>query len=699
MGGGISRVPTQGLAFELTKPSVVGSLPVIMKISTAKPLWFHGKKPVTLCKGEAEVASVQELHQVLTGRFDEEGLRTLCYYLEIDYDSLRGKGKAGKARELIACLDRRGQISKLVETGRQLRPDIAWSDTPEVTERTFEGKPEIALSGSGAIAIEGGVAAGAGAVAAGRDIYIHVEPLQLTDEESPVQFPPEHLSPRLEPIRQAIARVLQSAQPEEAKAYFRHVDRVIEYLAHFVGLLPPASQLSELEAFTLLAAAYLHDIGQYFPQPERSSVLVSRMAASEEPGPAQVSRLVCDCCHELSWEWIKDSLEDSIYPSLGLIPDDPVSEIALVCLGHRDANLGDDRYRSSGTGAHRIRPALLAALLSVADMLALASPKPRVEDLMQSEEPFEIQVSAWLRCYLERISIQAGHIRFHYQLPEKSYGTSVRVLLSGPIHLRLREIREILSENGLGIALDSSVASGPAHEMPPGVLAYAQGLAHQRLTSVIGALGRPSKPKNLYHFTGFRGRPTLRWSSVEGAERYRCQLFDLQQHLLARWETTALEITLSEDQVESGVQYEWITDAYRGNRRLPGWEGGIFWLVDEQMARWIDRQTAWSEALAPFERRLMQARILANYGLYEEASAVYRVVLEQGTEIAQLQARQELIALYEDISRRLNRLNKPSRSDQYLDAALTLARELQARIAQERLQVKKVCHPPRSADL
>ena len=586
------------------------------------------------------MASVHELYQILTRRFDEEELRTLCYYLEIDYDSLRGEGKAAKARELIAYLDRRGQIPKLWETGRRLRPDITW----------------------------------------------------------PVQFPPKYLSPRLEPIKQAIAHCLQSAQPEQDKSYFRHVDRVIEYLAHFVELLPPANRLSELEVFTLLAAAYLHDIGQYFPRPERSIVLKSRMTPGEECAPAQVSRLVRDYYHELSWEWVRNSREDGTYPSLGLTADDPVSEIALVCLGHRDADLGGDRYRASGTDTQRVRPALLAALLSVADTLALLSPRPGVEDL-ESEEPLETKVSAWLRYYLERVSVQGGHVRFHYQLPAEDYSLSVRVLLSGPIQLCLREIRGILSENGLVIALDSAIASAPVHEMPPDVLAHAQKLAHQRLTSVIGALGRPSRPKIFYHFTGLRGHPVLRWSSVEGAERYRCQLFDMQQHLLAQWETTALEITLPQDLVEPAVQYEWITDAYRGKKRLRGGEGGIFWLVGEQVAGWIDRQMAWYDTLATSERQLVRARILADYGLYEDASSVYHAVLEHGPEMARLQARQELVALYEEISRHLNRLNKPSRSDQYLDAALTLARELQARVARERLEMEKLRHPPRPADL
>jgi len=69
-----------------------------------------------------------KLHQTLVARLDEEELRTLCFYLEMDYDGLRGEGKEGKIRELIKHLDRRGQIARLVQVGKRLRPDVPWDE-------------------------------------------------------------------------------------------------------------------------------------------------------------------------------------------------------------------------------------------------------------------------------------------------------------------------------------------------------------------------------------------------------------------------------------------------------------------------------------------------------------------------------------------------------------------------------------------
>ena len=77
---------------------------------------------------EAEV--LVSLRQILTERFNDDELRSLCFDLGVDYDNLGGEGKAGKARELVAYLERRGDIPKLVEAVRQARPGISWDELP-----------------------------------------------------------------------------------------------------------------------------------------------------------------------------------------------------------------------------------------------------------------------------------------------------------------------------------------------------------------------------------------------------------------------------------------------------------------------------------------------------------------------------------------------------------------------------------------
>jgi hypothetical protein len=71
------------------------------------------------------------LHKQIEDSFGDEELRTLCFDIGEDYESLPAQGKAGKARELVACLDRRGRIPDLIAKCSELRPNVSWEDKPE----------------------------------------------------------------------------------------------------------------------------------------------------------------------------------------------------------------------------------------------------------------------------------------------------------------------------------------------------------------------------------------------------------------------------------------------------------------------------------------------------------------------------------------------------------------------------------------
>ena len=82
-----------------------------------------------------------KVRQDLTDHFNEEELRTLCFDMGLDYESLPAQGKAGKAREIIAQVERNGAITKLIEQCRRLRPDVHWTGMPEMESggTTFPG--------------------------------------------------------------------------------------------------------------------------------------------------------------------------------------------------------------------------------------------------------------------------------------------------------------------------------------------------------------------------------------------------------------------------------------------------------------------------------------------------------------------------------------------------------------------------------
>ena len=81
----------------------------------------------------APTAVRTQLRELLSQRFNEEELRTLCFDLGIDYDDLGGGSKAGKARELVDYLKRRGRLADLVNAGKERRPDIPWNEIPPLS--------------------------------------------------------------------------------------------------------------------------------------------------------------------------------------------------------------------------------------------------------------------------------------------------------------------------------------------------------------------------------------------------------------------------------------------------------------------------------------------------------------------------------------------------------------------------------------
>jgi AAA+ ATPase superfamily predicted ATPase len=102
--------------------------------------------------GEARRVSLTKLHELLVRHFDQEELRSLLFDLGVDFDALRGEGKAAKARELILYLERRGRLNDLVNKLQRLRPNVSWemddsksprdavagdAITPGVESRTF----------------------------------------------------------------------------------------------------------------------------------------------------------------------------------------------------------------------------------------------------------------------------------------------------------------------------------------------------------------------------------------------------------------------------------------------------------------------------------------------------------------------------------------------------------------------------------
>lgn len=105
---------------------------------------------------DGKSALLSDLRRMLVERFNIEELHTLCFELGLDYESLPGAEKESKARELVTHLDRHQLLSRLIEVGKQLRPDINW-------HHIFVGWPQLIPVGP---------------VEVGKGLEIHLDPVE-----------------------------------------------------------------------------------------------------------------------------------------------------------------------------------------------------------------------------------------------------------------------------------------------------------------------------------------------------------------------------------------------------------------------------------------------------------------------------------------------------------------------------------------
>ena len=70
------------------------------------------------------------LHRLLANHFNLEEIRTLCFNLHVDYESVPGAENRSIIRELMLCLARNGRLPELITLAQQQRPLVAWPPYP-----------------------------------------------------------------------------------------------------------------------------------------------------------------------------------------------------------------------------------------------------------------------------------------------------------------------------------------------------------------------------------------------------------------------------------------------------------------------------------------------------------------------------------------------------------------------------------------
>jgi hypothetical protein len=84
--------------------------------------------PSTQAASSDSHVQLLRLFELLDQRFNLSELQIFCFYLGVDFENLPGTAKPDKARELLQHVQRRERIPHLLQTGRQLRPDIPWDE-------------------------------------------------------------------------------------------------------------------------------------------------------------------------------------------------------------------------------------------------------------------------------------------------------------------------------------------------------------------------------------------------------------------------------------------------------------------------------------------------------------------------------------------------------------------------------------------
>ena len=75
-------------------------------------------------------AYLSKLHNSIDRSFSLGEIRTLCFNLGVDYESVAGEEKQSRIRELLLVLGRNGRLPELVALAQQERPHIDWPPVP-----------------------------------------------------------------------------------------------------------------------------------------------------------------------------------------------------------------------------------------------------------------------------------------------------------------------------------------------------------------------------------------------------------------------------------------------------------------------------------------------------------------------------------------------------------------------------------------
>lgn len=223
----------------------------------------------------------------------------------------------------------------------------------------------------------------------------------------------------------------------------RHSENIIRIMGK---LLENCVQLTDHEAFILIAAAYTHDIGM---QQNRAEELENGKILRD----MDEFDIIRQRHHDLSFQMILDSVSgQNICSSLGLENfKDYVDNIAVVAKYHRRYDLSeleDDSFKGE-----TVRLPLLASLLRLGDELDCDCGRVNLELLKIDNIPVESKFHWWCCAYVKSVHIESGKIKLFFRFPKNSRNVStiqiIKDHVESSISQQMEEVYDVLDRYGI----------------------------------------------------------------------------------------------------------------------------------------------------------------------------------------------------------------------------------------------------------
>ncbi len=250
-----------------------------------------------------------------------------------------------------------------------------------------------------------------------------------------------------------------------------HSERISQYLGKLLEDFP--TLLNQQERFVLLAAIFLHDIGNQLPK--YAGIPIKSTYSLEDKEKIRKNH------HLSSYEAVKDSIKVNTELPLGLnLCKEYTDFIADLCKYHRKLDL--KVLKDTHIAGDPLRLHLLGAFLRLGDELDADFRRVDMEVLNIIDIPTESKFYWWSHYYVQSISIDQGHIKLFFRFPEEYKYNNIVEVFQGKSKESLRKqffaVYDIFENYGVRFYPDIEIedtnylSTGSLKQVPPDLLEH-----------------------------------------------------------------------------------------------------------------------------------------------------------------------------------------------------------------------------------